>query len=123
MESFYDALDDLQRLDDVLAVMLVKSPGKIYQSRVPARIKNVSLLTLIKGTMDTFLSVMSKFHDYGMDNITVDLGKISVLLYSVDRGTALVTVINSLSNRGLIEVEVENTRCRIKGLMRNRLAQ
>ncbi len=115
-ESFYDALDDLQRLDDVLAVMLVKSPGRIYQSRLPPKIKNVGLLTLIKGTMDTFLNIMSKFHDYGMDNITVDLGRVSILLYSVDRGTALVTVINSLANRGLIEVEVENTRRRIREL-------
>ncbi len=115
-ESFYNALDDLQRLDDVLAVMLVRSPGRIYQSRLPPKIKNVGLLTLIKGTMDTFLDIMAKFHDYGMDNITVDLGKVSVLLYSIDRSTALVTVINSLANRGLIEVEVENTRRQIRSM-------
>ena len=105
-------LEDLLREEDILAAMLARkgfegiSPG-------PQKFKltNVGVWSALQTTMGDFFDIISKFAPMGLDKIYFELGKYEVVFFVLpNRDIALVAVTPAFSNKGLIEVELENAR-------------
>jgi predicted regulator of Ras-like GTPase activity (Roadblock/LC7/MglB family) len=109
-------LNDLLRLDDVLACMVAK---KGLEGIVPSniKVKNVDLWVLLKKTTDQLFDLVDRFYDYGLDRVYFELGQYTVTIATINRGVGLVVVAPSLANQGLLDVEIENTKRKIKGLI------
>jgi len=66
--------------------------------------------------MDDFFVIIEKFSNQGLDRVYFELGNYVVLFYLIAGDTALVSITPAFANRGLLEVEMENARRRIKRL-------
>ncbi|MBU0636214.1 hypothetical protein KKE06_04275 [Candidatus Micrarchaeota archaeon] len=110
------ALNDLLRLEDVLACMLAR---KGLDGIVPAnlKIKQVDLWRLIQQTTSQFFDIINKFFDFGMDRLYFELGDHTIILVPISQEFALIVIIPSLANLGLLDVEIENTSRKVKALL------
>ncbi|MFH0955476.1 MAG: hypothetical protein V1777_05215 [Candidatus Micrarchaeota archaeon] len=110
------SLNDLLRLDDVLACMLAR---KSLEGIVPTnlKIKNVNLWQLIQKTTTQLFEIIEKFYDFGMDRLNFELGENTIILAPVTSEFALIVIIPSLANLGLLDVEIENTKRKIKAIL------
>lgn len=115
-EEVLASLNDLLRLDDVLACMLAR---KGLEGIVPTnmKIKNVNLWQVIQKTTAQFFDFIEKFYSYGMDRLYFELGENTIILAPVSQEFALIVIIPSLSNLGLLDIEVENTKRKIKQIL------
>lgn len=115
-ESIMEELQSLLRLDDVLACMLAK---KGLEGLLPQgiKIKNVELWQLLKETTDKTFDIIEKFFGYGLDRMVFELGDYTVIIAPLNPDFSLLVVIPSLANMGLLDVEIENTKRKIKSIM------
>ena len=112
-------LDDLLKLDDILACMVarrnmisVMPGGDGFDTNV------MSIWDIIKRAMDDVFGVIREYSQAGLAEMEFRLQDYEVLFYVFpDTENALVAIIPALSNKGLIEVELENARREILGLM------
>ena len=112
-------LDDLLKLDDVLACMVARcnmiSVMPSDDSFDPA-VNQV--WDIIKRAMDDVFGVIREYSQAGLAEMEFRLQDYEVLFYVFpDTENALVAIIPALANKGLIEVELENSRREILGLM------
>jgi len=114
-----EVLNDLLRMEDVLACMLAK---KGLDGIVPKtmKVKNVNLWSLISRTTSTIFDLIDKFYDYGLDRLYFELGEYTVVIATIDRTFSLVVVIPSLANMGLLDVEIENSKRKIKDIIKRK---
>ena len=105
-------LDDLLKLDDILACMVARSnmisvmptAGKFKPEINP-------LWDIIKRAMDDVFGVIREYSAAGLGEMEFRLQDYEVLFYIFpDTENALVAIIPALANKGLIEVEMENAR-------------
>ena len=110
-------LDDLIRLEDVKACMVAK---KGLDGVVPEKneIDDIDLWKLIRKTTDDFFTIIRKFYDHGLKSIDSEIDDYIVDLTVLDKNTALIVIYSALANRGLLEVEIENTKREIDEIMR-----
>ncbi len=114
-------LDDLLKLDDILACMVarrnmisVMPSGEGFKSDV------MSIWDIIKRAMDDVFGVIREYSQAGLAEMEFRLQDYEVLFYVFpDTENALVAIIPALANKGLIEVEIENTRREILKIMEN----
>ncbi len=118
-EEILVALGDLLRLEDVLACMLAR---RGLDGLVPSKlkIKTVDLWQLIQKSTFQLFDIVEKFYDYGMNRLYFELGEYTIILAPVSRDFALVVIIPSLANLGLLDVEIENTRRQIRALLESK---
>lgn len=105
-------LEDLLREEDILAAMLARK-GFEGVSPSPRKFKltNVGVWSTLQETMGEFFSIITKFSGAGLDKIYFELGEYEVVFFILpNRDIALVAVTPAFSNKGLIEVELENAR-------------
>ena len=114
-------LDDLLKLDDVLACMVARRnmisvmPSDGTDSFKP-EINEV--WDIIKRAMDDVFIVIGEYSGAGLGEIEFRLQDYEVLFYVFpDTENALVAIVPALSNKGLIAVEMENTRREILEIM------
>jgi len=109
-------LQDLLQLEDVLACMLAT---KGLQGIVPQNIKvtDVNLWKLLHNTTDEFFDIINRFYDYGLERLYFELGNYTVIIAPISQSFSLVAIIPSLANMGLLDVEIENTKRKIKGII------
>ena len=103
-------------MDDVLACMLAK---KGLEGLVPKGIKitNADLWRNIHDTTGDLFKIFERFYDFGMDRLYFELGEYTVIMAPVSPEFALVVIIPSLANLGLLDVEIENTKRKIKVIL------
>ena len=111
--------EDLLRLEDIHACMVAR---KNLEGIVPITEEFKQEITgiwgMLKDTMNEFFDIISHYSKYGLDKIYFELGKYDVIFYiHPGSDTALVAIIPSLANRGLLEVELENARRRIMSIL------
>jgi hypothetical protein len=111
--------EDLLRLEDIHACMVAR---KNLEGIVPIteefKQEIVGIWDMLKDTMNEFFDIISKYSKYGLDKVYFEMGKYEVIFYILPGSdTALVAVVPSLANRGLLEVELENARRRIMGIL------
>jgi len=112
-------LDDLLKLDDILACMVarrnmisVMPSGEGFKPEVNQIWDN------IHRAMDDVFGVISAYSQIGLGEMEFRLQDYEVLFYVFpDTENALVTIVPALANKGLLEVELENARREILKIM------
>lgn len=114
-ETMLSVLEDLLMEEDILAVMLArKNEVSVTPSPDKFKLKNPAIFSLLQSTMNEFFAVIEKFSEQGLDKVYFELGEYEVLFFLISGDTALVSIIPALANKGLLEVEMENARLKIK---------
>ncbi len=109
-------LEDLVREEDVLAAMLSsKGMPAIYPSSV--KIRDLNVWGLITNAVSKAFALVDSFSAVGIDRFYLNLRDYETIFFVIDANTLLVVVIPPLANKGLLEVEIENTRREIKRIL------
>ena len=112
-------LNDLLNYDEILACMVARQnmisvmpDQELFDPQV------MQIWDIIKRAMDDVFTVIRGYSQAGLDEIEFRLQEYEVLFYVFpDTENALVVIVPALSNKGLIEVEMENARREIKNIM------
>jgi hypothetical protein len=89
------------------------------QERFDSRV--MQIWDIIKRAMDDVFGVIREYSQAGLDEIEFRLQDYEVLFYVFpDTENALVAIIPALSNKGLIEIEMENARRETLKIMEQR---
>jgi len=116
-EEIRKVLEDLLKMEDVQACLLTgRQTGTITPGR-GTKLKNLVLWKLIMDSSHKFFPVIEDFYVYGLKRLYFELGDYEVIMSFLDQFTALIVVIPSLVNRGLVEVEIENSKRTIKEII------
>ena len=109
-----EILDDLLRLDDILACMVARQnmisvmPSDDTDSFKP---EIHDTWDIIKRAMDDVFVVIREYSEVGLSEMDFRLQNYETLFYVFpDTENALVAIIPALANKGLIAVEMENAR-------------
>jgi len=109
-----NVLDDLLRLDDILACMVARQNMiSVMPSDDTNSFKQEIYETwdIIKRAMDDVFNVIREYSQAGLSVMEFRLHDYEALFFVFpDTENALVAIIPSLANKGLIEVEMENAR-------------
>jgi hypothetical protein len=114
-------LDDLLKLDDILACMVARqnmisvmpSDGTDgFSSEIN------QIWDILHRAMDDVFTVIREYSQAGLAEMDFRLQDYEVLFYVFhETDNALVAIIPALSNKGLIEVEMENSRREIQNIL------
>jgi hypothetical protein len=114
-------LDDLLKLDDILACMVARqnmisvmpSDGTDgFSSEIN------QIWDILHRAMDDVFNVIRDYSQAGLSEMEFRLQDYEVLFYVFhETDNALVAIIPALSNKGLIEVEMENSRREIQNIL------
>ncbi|KYK23416.1 hypothetical protein AYK21_02685 [Thermoplasmatales archaeon SG8-52-2] len=114
-------LDDLLKLDDILACMVARQnmisvmPSDGNNSFKP---EINQIWDILHRAMDDVFSVIREYSQAGLGEMEFRLQDYEALFYIFpDTENALVTIVPALANKGLIEVEIENARRKIIEIM------
>jgi predicted regulator of Ras-like GTPase activity (Roadblock/LC7/MglB family) len=112
-------LDDLMRLDDILACMVARrNMISVMPSREGFKPEVNEIWDVIKRAMDDVFAVIGQYSGAGLSEMEFRLQNYEVLFYVFpDTENALVAIVPELTNKGLLEVEMENARREILKVM------
>ena len=118
-------LDDLMRLDDILACMVARrNMISVMPSREGFKPEVNEIWDVIKRTMDDVFAVIGQYSSAGLSEMEFRLQNYEVLFYVFpDTENALVAIVPELTNKGLLEVEMENARREILKVMEHSTQQ
>lgn len=107
-----EILDDLIRIEDVEACLLeMHLPmGRKIISPEKIKLKNLALLELIKRVTNDLFSVAQELYAHGLSKAYFELKEHEIIMSFLTPRTALIVIIPALANRGLVEVEIENSK-------------
>ena len=119
-------LNDMLNYDEILACMVARL-NMISVMPDPERFdpKVMQIWDIIKRAMDDVFGVIREYSQAGLGEMEFRLQEYEVLFYVFpDTENALVAIVPALSNKGLIEIEIENARRNILEIMEKKeLAQ
>ena len=114
-------LDDLLKLDDILACMVARQnmisvmPSDGTDSFKP---EINQIWDILHRAMDDVFTVIREYSAAGLAEMEFRLQDYEALFFVFpDTENALVAIIPALANKGLIEVEMENARQEIQAIM------
>ena len=112
-------LDDLLKLDDILACMVARrNMISVMPSGDTFKPEIHQIWDIIHQAMDDVFGVISAYSQTGLGEMEFRLQDYEVLFYVFpDTESALVAIVPALSNKGLLEVEIENARHEILKIM------
>jgi hypothetical protein len=105
-------LDDLMRLDDILACMVARrNMISVMPSSEAFKPEANQIWDNIHRAMDDVFGVIAAYSQIGLGEMEFRLQDYEVLFYVFpDTENALVAIVPALANKGLLEVEMENAR-------------
>src|SRR4030043_931244 len=114
-------LDDLLRLDDILACVVARrNMISVMPSSQEFKPEVNQIWDVIKRAMDDVFTVIGEYSGAGLSEMEFRLQDHEVLFYVFpDTENALVAIVPTLANKGLLEVELENARREILKIMEN----
>ena len=122
-DPILDVLNDLLNYDEILACMVARQNMISVmpdQSRFDPQV--MELWDIIKRAMDDVFVVIREYSQTGLGEIEFRLQDYEVLFYVFpDTENALVAIVPALSNKGLIEIEMENARREILRIMEGQI--
>jgi len=112
-------LDDLMKLDDILACMVARrNMISVMPTSGEFKPEINQIWDIIKRAMDDVFGVIRKYSQAGLGEMEFRLQDYEVLFYIFpDTENALVAIVPALANKGLLEVEMENARREILKVM------
>jgi hypothetical protein len=118
-DPILEVLNDLLNYDEILACMVARQ-NMISVMPEQERFDHsvMQIWDIIKRAMDDVFAVIKEYSQAGLGEIEFRLQEYEVLFYVFpDTENALVTIVPALSNKGLIEIELENARREILKIM------
>ncbi len=114
-----DVLDDLLNYDEILACMVARlNMISVMPDQERFDPDVMKIWDIIKRAMDDVFGVIREYSQAGLGEIEFRLQNYEVLFYVFpDTENALVAIVPALSNKGLIEIELENARREILKIM------
>jgi predicted regulator of Ras-like GTPase activity (Roadblock/LC7/MglB family) len=105
-------LDDLMRLDDIYACVVARrNMISVMPSSQEFKPEVNQIWDVIKRAMDDVFTVIGEYSGAGLTEMEFRLQDYEVLFYVFpDTENALVAIIPALTNKGMLEVEMENAR-------------
>ncbi len=115
-EEVLKLLESLLQMDDVFACMLAK---KGLEGVVPSnlKIRDVNLWQLISKTTDEIFDLINRFYAYKPERLYFKLGNHCIIVAPVSETFSLLVVVPALPNMGLLDLEIENVRLKIKKII------
>jgi len=120
-DPILEVLNDLLNYDEILACMVARQ-NMISVMPDQERFKQeiMQVWDVIKLAMNHVFIVIKEYSQAGLSEIDFRLLDHEVLFYVFpDTENALVAIVPALSNKGLIEIELENARREILKIMEN----
>lgn len=109
-------LSDLLRLDDVLACMLARRDlGGVVPNMM--KLKDTAFWNIVKESTAQVFPIIERFFVYKVERINLELGEYMIIFAPITQKYSLMVIIPSLANMGLIDVEIENTKRKIKEIL------
>ncbi len=114
-DPILEVLEDLLKLDDIYACMVArKNMVSVMPDTSKFNPKIMDVWDIVSVAMKNVFAVIEEYASVGLDVMEFRLKNHSVLFFVIpNTSNALVAIIPSLANKGLIEVEMENARRRI----------
>lgn len=105
-------LDDLLKLDDVYACMIARrNMVSVMPDTSKFNQRIMEVWDIVSVAMKNVFSIIEEYSSVGLNVMEFRLKDHSVLFFVIpETDNALVAIIPSLANKGLIEVEMENAR-------------
>jgi tRNA A37 threonylcarbamoyladenosine dehydratase len=118
-DPILDVLNDLLNYDEILACMVARrNMISVMPEQDRFDPKVMEIWDIIKRAMDDVFGVIREYSQAGLSEMEFRLQDYETLFYIFpDTENALVAIVPALSNKGLIEVELENSRRKILKLM------
>lgn len=112
-ELLIELLEDLLKMEDILACILVR---KGLDGIIPSntKLKDPKIWITLKQTSDQMFYFIDKFFDYGIERVYFELENYKIIFTPITRNFSLIVLVPSLANMGLIGIEIENTKMKIK---------
>ena len=121
-DPILSVLNDLLNYDEILACMVARHNMISVmpdQERFDPQV--MQIWDIIKRAMDDVFGVIREYSQAGLGEIEFRLQDYEALFYIFpDTENALVAIVPALSNKGLIEVELENARREILKIMEDK---
>ena len=118
-DPILDVLNDLLNYDEILACMVARHNMISVmpdQERFDPQV--MQIWDIIKRAMDDVFGVIREYSQAGLGELEFRLQDYEALFYVFpDTENALVAIVPALVNKGLIEIELENARREILGIM------
>jgi predicted regulator of Ras-like GTPase activity (Roadblock/LC7/MglB family) len=114
-EDVEQELENLLRMDDIKSCM-VASRGLDGITPPISEIEDIDFWHLIKEATDEIFPMISEFYENDLDKIYLKIQEYEVSLSTLTEDSALLVIYPQTANRGLIEVEIENTRREIEDI-------
>ena len=114
-DPILEVLEDLLKLDDIYACMVArKNMVSVMPDTSKFNPKIMDVWDIVSVAMKNVFAVIEEYASVGLDVMEFRLKNHTVLFFVIpNTDNALVAIIPSLANKGLIEVEMENARRRI----------
>ena len=114
-DPILEVLEDLLKLDDIYACMVArKNMVSVMPDTSKFNPEIMDVWDIVSVAMKNVFAVIEEYASVGLDVMEFRLKNHSVLFFVIpNTDNALVAIIPSLANKGLIEVEMENARRRI----------
>ena len=111
-DPLLNILEDLLKLDDIYACMIARrNMVSVIPDTSLFNPKIMEVWDIVSLAMKNVFAVIEEYASVGLDVMEFRLKNYSVLFFVIpDTDNALVAIIPSLANKGLIEVEMENAR-------------
>jgi len=118
-DPILDILNDLLNYDEILACMVARhNMISVMPDQERFDLQVMQTWDIIKRAMDDVFGVIRKYSQVGLGEIEFRLQDYEALFYVFpDTENALVAIVPALVNKGLIEIELENARREILGIM------
>lgn len=118
-DPILDVLNDLLNYDEILACMVARlNMISVMPDKERFDPDVMKIWDIIKRAMDDVFGVIREYSQAGLGEIEFRLQDYEALFYVFpDTENALVAIIPALSNKGLIEIEMENARREILKIM------
>ena len=114
-DPILDVLYDLLKYDEILACMVARQNMiSVMPEQEHFNPSVMELWDIIKRAMDDVFGVIREYSQAGLSEMEFRLQDYEALFFVFpDTENALVAIVPSLSNKGLIQVELENARRKI----------
>ena len=113
--QIYKILEDLLKYDDIHACMIVEKgmqginpPTEKFDKKV------LEIWEIFQKTLDDLFNIIEHYSEYGVGEISLRVMGYEIMVYVIpNSNTALVAVVPSLANKGIVEIALESTRNKV----------
>lgn len=111
-------LNDLLNYEDIYACMLIRRGMDGIMPDEKLRNDVVDIWEILQKTIDDIFTIIEQYSEHDLGEINFRMMDYEVMFFILPGSdTALVALVRSLANKGIIEIALESARQKIVGLL------